>query len=76
MLTGSVIISDLFAVLTASLVSAHGAQHADTLSCSCWEFSFQFYAQFLTPRNVKPVKHQFFQILLLSSLFLSESVFL
>ena len=38
MLTGSVIISDLFAVLTVTSVSVHGGQHADTQICSCCEF--------------------------------------
>ena len=40
-LIGNVTISDLH-FLDLISVSAHGAQHADTLSCSFESFSFQF----------------------------------
>ena len=61
-LTGSVIISDLFTVLT--LISV---VHMDRYMLILWvavarSFSFQFMHCFQEPRNVKPVKTPFFQI--------------
>ena len=60
-LIGNVTISDLH-FLDLISVSAHGAQHADTLSCSFESFSFQFLCTVLEPRNVKSVERQIFQI--------------